>query len=67
MSTAANPVPSTIAGISMRSRFPAGSPVNGRYPDAGSQCSLTENSRMPRMPSQKCGTDSPIRPNPVAT
>jgi hypothetical protein len=67
ISTAENPVPSTSAGMIIRRRFSTGSAVRATKPDAGSQCRSTENSRMPSRQSQKCGTDSPIRPKPVAT
>src|SRR5688572_24740615 len=67
MSTAARPVPSTRAGISMRLRLPSGSSAMGTKPEAGSQPSRTETSRMSMMPSQKFGTDTPHREAPLAS
>jgi hypothetical protein len=52
-------VPSTIDGRTIVVRLRPRSSQGGTYPDAGSQPSRTEKSRISMMPSQKCGTDRP--------
>src|SRR5688572_8769724 len=67
MSTAASPVPSTRAGISMRLRLPIGSSAIGTKPEAGSQPKRTDTSRISMIPSQKLGTDTPHSDTPLAS
>src|SRR5216117_775669 len=59
MSTAASAVPRTSAGMSMRLTLATGSSKRGTKPDAGSQPSRTETSRISMIPSQKFGIDTP--------
>src|SRR6266511_3539095 len=44
----------------------SGSSQSGTKPEAGSQCSRTDRSRINMMPSQKLGTESPQREMPFA-
>src|SRR4029453_8032489 len=67
MSTAARPVPSTSAGMSMRLRLATGSSASGTKPDAGSQPRRTDTSRISMIPSQKLGTDTPQSERPLAS
>src|SRR5712664_1460449 len=59
ISTAASPAPSTNAGISMRRRLAPRSSHGGTKPEAGSQWSRTDRSRISMCPSQKLGTERP--------
>src|SRR6185436_13227574 len=64
--TAARPVPSTSAGITMRLTLATGSSISGTNPDAGSQPSRTETNKISMIPSQKLGTDTPQSETPLA-
>src|SRR2546422_5658635 len=59
ISTAANAVPSTKAGMTMRRRLSSGLSQGGTNPEAGSQPSWTEKNRINMIPSQKFGIDTP--------